>query len=380
MRILQVLPAFNTGGVEEGALAISNALQQGGHQSVLVSAGGSKVSDALSSKAKHITLPLQRKNPFRLPSLIKQLSQIIKEHDIDIVHARSRWPAWAAFYAAKRNNVPFMTTFHGVHKTQNKFKALYNSVMVQCPHVISVSDFITQHIKQTYSETLNGYQTQLHTIPRGIDTQRFNPENVSSDDVELLRKTWKLNKVDPVILLPARITRLKGHHILIDALAKLKHLKWKAILVGSQAERLDYQKELENKIQTLNLTDKIKIVAAIQHMPAAYYLSDIVVFPSTQPESFGRIVIESQAMGKPIITANIGAQATLVKDGKTGWLFETGNAHDLATKIKDLLGIPKEKKAAYAQCARQNVLANYTQDLMCQKTLDLYEKVLNQSK
>lgn len=380
MRILQVFPAFNTGGVEEGALAISNALQKHEHRSFLVSSGGKKVADAKFSGAHHITLPLNHKNIFLVPSLINQLSQIIKDHKIDIVHARSRWPAWIAYFAAKRNKVPFITTFHGIHKTQNQLKKTYNSIMVRSPHVISISDYVTQHIQQTYVDYLESYHTQIHTIPRGIDISRFDPKNVNPNDVALLRQTWQIKPGQKIILLPARLTRLKGHHVLIEALSKVVSRNWTAILVGAQAGDETYQQELGNKIRDSQLVDQVKIVSATQQMPAAYALADIVVFPSTQPEAFGRIVIESQAMETPVITSNIGAQATLVKEGQTGWLFENGNSFDLALKIGALLDLSNDNKDNYARLVRQNVIESYTEALMCQRTLEVYNQAWRESK
>jgi glycosyltransferase involved in cell wall biosynthesis len=375
MRILQVFPAFGTGGVEEGALAVSQALVQAGHSSYIASAGGYKVLEAVGQGAVHITLPLNIKSPLIFFKMVGALSAIIREHNIDIIHARSRWPAWCAYFAAKRCGIPFMTTFHGYHKSHNMFKSLYNSIMVRARHTIAVSNFMSEYIQNTYGRTLKKYHTTLHTIPRGIDEVRFNPVNVADVELEDLRKAWNVQSDVPLILLPARMTSMKGHSVLIDALPLVKNQNWKVVLVGGQAERMSYQLNLEQKIKDLGLSEKVRIVAAIQNIPAAYKLADVIVHPAIQPEAFGRVIIEAQAMGKPIITSNVGEPANVVKHGTTGWQFESRNPASLAKMLDKVLSLTKEDRSLLAQIARHSVLKNYTKALMCKRTLEVYETV-----
>jgi glycosyltransferase involved in cell wall biosynthesis len=375
LKVLQVLPALNTGGVEDGTVAVAEALAQAGHSSFIASAGGHKVHQAISLGAKHFTLPLNKKSPLLFFKMISELANIIRRENIDIIHARSRWPAWCAYFAAKRCGIPYMTTFHGAHKSNNVFKSLYNSIMVRARHTIAVSHFMNDHIRNTYSKTLQLYDTTLHVIPRGIDPIRFDPDRISDEEAEALRKSWNIPDNTPVIILPARMTRMKGHEVFVEALCQLKHKDWFAVIVGGQPERMVYQRELEEKLKVLGLNDQVKIVPAMENIPAAYKLADIVIYPTTQPEAFGRVIIEAQAMGKPIITSNLGEPATIVKHGVTGWQFECGNVRDLAAVMDEVLSLSKEQLNAYALTARQSVLDNYTKELMCKHTLEVYEQV-----
>ncbi len=374
MRILQVLPAFNTGGVEEGTLAVSQALVEAGHGSYIASAGGHKTHEAKG--AKHITLPLNKKSPFLLFKMINELSQIITEHKIDIIHARSRWPAWCAYFAAKRCGIHYMTTFHGCHQTNNFVKSFYNSIMVRASHTIAISNFMHDHIKTTYPLALQKFGTKLHMIPRGIDEDRFNPDRIDNKDVVALKQSWHVAPEHKLILFPARLTRLKGHHVFLDALPLLKSKNWTAILVGAQVGRDHYQAELQQKIKTLGLEDKVKILPAVDHMPLAYMAADVVVNPAIQPEAFGRVIIEAQAMGKPIIASDIGEPASLVENRVTGWTFESKNPEKLAEAIDKALNLTDKEKETLALKARESVLNNYTKSLMCKQTLKVYESII----
>lgn len=378
--ILQVLPSFGTGGVEEGTLAVSQALMDAGHRSFITSAGGPKMAQAEAHGAVHITLPLDKKSPLLILPLISELSNIIREHKIDIVHARSRWPAWLAYYASKRCGVPFMTTFHGYHKSNNFAKTFYNSIMVRARHTIAVSNFMHDYISTAYAPTLRQYETTLHTIPRGIDHLRFDPENVTEQDIADLRKAWNITANQRLILLPARMTRMKGHDVLIDALPLMKSGNYTVVLVGGQDNRMAYQSDLEKKIHQLGLQDKVKIVPAIHNMPVAYKLADLIIHPAIQPEAFGRVIIEAQAMGKPIISSNVGEPASVVKHGINGWKFENRNPSDLANTIDQVLSLSPQQLSQLAQTARQSVLDDYTKEIMCGRTLDVYRTVYGENR
>lgn len=380
LKILQVIPAFNTGGVEEEAFSVSEALVQAGHASFIASAGGHKQAEAEAGGAIHFTLPLNKKSPFLFFRMIRELVKIIRENNIDIIQARSRWPAWCAYFAAKRCNIPYMTTFHGCHKANSAAKAFYNSIMVRTRHTIAVSNYMNGYILNNYAKTLKKYGTQIHVIPRGIDENRFNPEIVSNQNVDELRADWGLDPQLPLILLPARMTRIKGHHVFIEALSLLKNQNWTAVIVGGQSERMDYQHDIEKRIHELNLNDKVKIIAAIRNIPVAYKMADIIVCPTIEPEAFGRVIIEAQAMGKPIITSNIGEPASLVTHGVNGWQFESRNAVSLAEVISTVLELTEDEKKQYAQGSRDFVLNNYTKNLMCSRTLDVYNTVSSEIK
>lgn len=374
--ILQVLPALGIGGVEEGTVAVSDALIKAGHRSIVASAGGPKVATITAGGAVHYQLALNKKSPLHFFALVRHLSDIIKNEGVDIVHARSRWPAWCAYIAAKRCGVPFMTTFHGHHKVGNPIKRYYNSIMVRTRHTIAVSQFIADYIHETYTATLQACRTKIHVIPRGIDIQRFDPSIIAREDIKQLRVQWNLTDSLPVILLPARLTRIKGHKVFLEALKRIEGHQWQAVILGAPEIKTRYQSELEQQIQDLGLQLKVTIQPAMANMPLAYAASDIVVCANTQAEAFGRVIVEAQAMGKPIIASRLGEPKSIIDEGKTGWLFESGNSEELAEKLLHVMDLNDEEGIGYSLMARDSVLKDYTTELMCKRTMGVYQEVL----
>jgi len=216
--IMQVLPTLVSGGVETGTIDIAKAIVEKGHHAVVVSAGGPMVRQLLKIGAEHINLPVHSKNPWVMWRNAQALKRIIQTKKIDLVHARSRAPAWSCYWASKNTKTPYITTFHGAYSHQNKLKRWYNAVMLRSIKTIAVSHFIAQHIKQTYPNC----QYEMQVIHRGIDTHKYDVSQASTDKVNSLRESWSVPDGYKVIMLPGRLTRLKGHHIFIEAVAKIK--------------------------------------------------------------------------------------------------------------------------------------------------------------
>jgi len=364
--ILQILPELNSGGVERGTIDIAKAIMDNGFNAFVASAGGGMVDDLAKIGAKHIKLPINKKNPFSVLQNSKKVTQIIKKYNIDIVHARSRIPAWSAYMATKKTKTPFITTFHGVYSFSGKFKKKYNSVMTYGDTTIAVSNFIKKHIERNYNSK------NIEIIHRGVDTNVFMPSNVSEERVNNLKKLWAIPQDIPIIFMPSRITRWKGQHVLINALARLKNRSFYCIIAGYSEKHNTYKNELDNLIKQYHLENNIKIVSAISDMPSAYMLADIVICPSTRPEAFGRIPIEAQAMEKPIIATNHGgAKETIIKT-KTGLLIAPNNSRELYEAIKNTLNY----NWFCHETARKNAVDNFSLTKMCEKTLKIYERYL----
>ncbi|MDE2029478.1 MAG: glycosyltransferase family 4 protein, partial [Alphaproteobacteria bacterium] len=315
--------------------------------------------------------PLKSKNPFKMASNIGRLAKIIRKHKIDIVHARSRAPAWSAYFAAARCRVPFVTTFHNAYGSASALKRKYNSVMGKGARVIAISDFVAGHAAETYGLD----RASLHVVPRGVDIGAFDPATLDPQRVKTLRQTWNLTPGTPVILCPARITRWKGQSVLIAALAKLERRDFACVIVGGGKDSA-YGKELERDIQRAGLSKNIAIFDTCRDMPAAYALADLVVTPSTRPEGFGRTVVEAQAMGAPVIATNHGGARETVIHGETGWLVEPDDAAELAEAINTVLNLSLEQRHALAQRAIAHVRAHFTTASMTAKTIAIYRDIL----
>ncbi len=371
--VLQVLPALGQGGgVERGTVEIAAAIVAAGGRAIVASAGGHLERELKRAGAEHIALPLDSKNPLTMRDNARKLADLIAAEKVDLVHARSRAPAWSALDAAKRTDRPFVTTFHGTYGTENWLKRHYNAVMVKGEKVIAISHFIAGHMRRVYGVPVR----RIRVIHRGVDLNRFDPARISAERVIQLSTRWRLLDGAPVIMLPGRLTRWKGQTVFIDAIAKLGRDDLRCILVGSDQGRTGYRRELEKQVQRLGLGKVVQLVDHCDDMPAAYKLTDVVVSASTEPEAFGRVVAEGQALGRPVIATDHGGARETVIPGETGWLVEPGNADSLAEALARCLALSAAARQEMAERAVANVRENFSTEVMAAKTLDVYDEVL----
>ena len=381
--VLQVLPSLETGGggVERATLDVAAAIRATGAPAFVASAGGHLVNELDRSGTHHITLPLASKNPFVMRQNVQRLVNIIEQHKINIVHARSRAPAWSARAAARRTGCSFLTTFHGTYNygsgITGAWKKRYNAIMADGDIVIANSSFIADHLRTRYAVP----EDRIRVVPRGIDLSVFDPAKATIARVVGLAGRWNLREDATVVMLPGRLTRWKGQSLLIDALAILKERRSAdkfnvvGLLVGSDQGRAAYRGELEQQIKSRGLQGHVQVLGHCPDMAAAYMLTDVVVSASTDPEAFGRVVAEAQAMGRPVVVANHGGAAEQVIVGKTGWLFTPGDATALADALAQALAIGKDVRAQLADTAIKHVHKRYSKTGMCTATLDIYAEL-----
>lgn len=369
-RILQVLPALNGGGVERGTVDIAKALSEKNYTSFVASAGGEMVSQLENDNTHHITLPLKTKNPATIWSNAFQLARIIQEHQVDIIHARSRAPAWSAYLASLTTGATYLTTFHSTYGLHPFPKRWYNGVMQKGARVIAASTFIRDHIIKFYGTA----GEKIRMIPRGIDMDQFDPNSVMDHTLDQLREKHHLPTA-PIILIPGRIVRRKGFHIALKALHRIRHLSWHCLFVGGTDEGSNYQQELETFIRSHNLSERLTFVPYTTSIAPYYALADLVLIPSIVPEAFGRTCVESQAMGKPPIATDIGGHLDTVVHGETGWLIPPEREDLLAEAMTYQLSMSRDKKNAMAIAAREHVMKQFSLSKMCDTTLALYDEL-----
>ncbi len=373
--VLQVLPALEAGGVERGTVDVAAALAAAGWRALVASAGGAKERELQRAGAECVTLPLASKSPFAIRANVDRLAALIEAEDVSLVHARSRAPAWSALYAARRTGRPFVTTFHGTYNYGNRIKRWYNSVMVRGDRVIAISQFIADHLREHYGVA----ESRIRVVHRGIDFSQFDPARASSERIIKLAGQWRLPDGVPVIMLPGRLTRWKGQTVLIDALAALGRQDVRCLLVGADQGRQAYRTELERRITARGLEDVVHVVEHCDDMPAAYMLADAVVSASLDPEAFGRVAVEAQAMGRPTIATDHGAARETLIAGETGWLTPPGDAAALAGALSEALALNAAGRAALAARAIERVRANFSKEAMCAATLAVYRELLDES-
>ncbi len=370
--IMQIIPELGPGGAEQGCIDMAAEIVKSGAQAIIVSNGGPRVYELDRIGATHINLPVHSKNPLIMARNVYALRKIIKRYHVHIVHARSRAPAWSAYRACKNTEAHFMTTCHAPYNISGRIKRRYNSVMAKGERVIAISGYVADYLCKNYQIEEN----RIRLIHRGVALEKFHPTAVTPERMITLSKEWRIPEASNIIMLPGRITRWKGHHILIDAIAKLSRKDVFCVLIGSDQGRTEYSKELEEKIQELELGGQVRIVPHCNDMPAAYMLATVVVSASTDPEGFGRIPIEAQAMGRPVIgTDHGGAQETIIR-GETGWLVPPSDSESMAKAIEEALSLSPTQRSILATRAMSHIAAHFTKDQMCDKTLNVYAELL----
>ena len=372
LTVMQVLPELNTGGVERGTADMASAILQVGGRAVIASAGGRLESKLKRLGAEHLSLPLASKNPLTVLRNAMQLESFIRNRDIELVHARSRAPAWSAYRAVKRTGVPFVTTFHGVYAQNSWFKKHYNSVMAKGDRVIAISQDIKKRLIHDYAVP----KERIRLIYRGVDSTYFNPASVTPSEVGHYIDHANLPHNMRFVVLPGRYTRWKGMHLLIEAMARVQTPDLCALIVGPSGGQDGYVFELEKMIRNYGLENKVLLLGPCENMRALYALASIVVSASIKPEPFGRVTAESMAMGRPTLGPDFGGAAEQIVHAESGWLYEPKDAQSLADYIDYIARLDEQSLYHVGARARGRVLDYFSVEQMVQKTLDVYAELL----
>ena len=374
MKILQVLPELEQGGVERGTIEIAYALTAAGIPNAVASAGGRLVQALDECGTEHLLLPIDKKNPFTLRKCAKKLAEYCEKEGVTLMHVRSRAPAWAVKWASKMCGVKWIATFHGVYGTSPRiFKIPYNRIMLKGERTIAVSDYVRRHILENYSGV---DPERIVRIYRGAETDVFSPDAVAREDAEA-KKTMQYGfETDrPVITIPGRLTRLKGQEVFFEALSMMRNRRFGVLVLGSDQGRVEYSDHLRTIAGKLSDETRVVFRDHTSQMQVVYALSDIVVNASTQPESFGRTITEAQASGCLVLATAHGGACETVKDGETGFLVPPGDAKAMAAKLDEMLEMSEEAKARMRAAAVESVRSNFSTARMCEETLALYREL-----
>ena len=378
INVLQVIPKLGYGGAETGCYDIAHYLAEKDCGSWIATSGGDLLKYVKKNKVKIFRLPVHSKNPIIIIFNAFILSFLILIKKINVVHARSRAPAWSCYFACLITNTNFVTTFHGTYNFKNKIKKFYNSVMLKSKLTIAGSNFIFGHINDNYNEYLSK-KRKLRVIFRGINIDYFNAKNISILKQEKLKREWKLDNNKFTILMPGRLTYWKGQEKFIEALNILVEdynlTNFQAILLGSDQGRKVYFKKLISLVERYNLTKKIHFIEHCKEMPLAYSLADVVVSASVEPEAFGRVAVESQSMGKPIVASNIGGSKETILNKKTGFLYKHDDPRELAKSLNTVIQLNHEELKLMGNEGRKNVTKKFDVEVMCDSNLREYKKL-----
>ena len=380
LKVLQVIPKLGYGGAEIGCYDLAHFLTENECDSFIITSGGELLKYINKKKVKVIKLPVNSKNPLLIFINSIIISLIILIFNISVVHARSRAPAWSCLLATKITKRKFVTTFHGTYSFNNKLKKFYNSVMVKSDLIIAGSNFIFSHISENYSEYLNPKKKRFLVIFRGINTDYFDPTKIKSSEEEKLIKQWNITRNKKIILLPGRLSSWKGQELFIEALNIVKQKigsTFYAIILGSDEGRTVYKKKFLRLTEQYRLNNELRFIENCKIMPLAYKISNLVVSSSIEPEAFGRISVEAQAMEKPILASNLGGSKETILNNKTGILFDTNKPSILAEKIVEMLQLDELTLKLMGSEGRKNIIKKFNVEKMCLSTYTEYKKLIN---
>jgi len=379
INVLQVIPKLGYGGAETGCYDIAHYLPENDCGSFLATSGGELLKFVKKDKVKLIKLPVHSKNPFLILFNTLVLIIYIFLFNINILHARSRAPAWSCYLAALITRRVFVTTFHGTYNFKSNLKKFYNSIMLRANLTIAGSNFIFSHINENYSEYLSK-EKKLRVIFRGINVDYFNSKNISVLKQEKLKKEWDLSSNKFTILLPGRLTYWKGQEKFIESLNILVEdynlNNFQAIILGSDQGRKVYSKKLINLVQRYSLNKKIKFIQHCREMPLAYSLADVVISASIEPEAFGRVSVEAQSMGKPIVASNIGGSKETIINKKTGFLYKHDDPRELAKILNTVMQLSPDELKLIGNEGRKNITKKFDVETMCQSNLKEYKRLI----
>lgn len=377
-RILQIIPNMEIGGAERTVLEITSFLKDTEFSSLVLTSGGKLIGELEKENIEVIKLKIDKKNPYSIIKNFFLFIKIFREKKIDLVHVRSRAPAWSAIFAAKKIGIPVLTTWHGHVSNSSFIKKIYNSIMLKGDAVIANSAYTAERISKIYNIDLN----KIDIISRGVNVESFERLKFSNTEISNMRKMWSVDDNKIIILFPARLTRWKGHLVTIEAINLLKKEKFFDhvifLFAGEKAGAENYIKKLNSIITKFKLQENIKLVERIENMPLAYLASDIVLSPSIEPEPFGRIPIEAQAAGKTIIASDHGAVKDTIKNGNnfTGFKVKPNDPQALSIAIKQSITMDKKDLTKMHERAISNVKNNFSLENMCKKTLEVYKRLL----
>ena len=379
LKVLQVIPKLGYGGAETGCYDIAHYLSEKNCKSYIITSGGPLLKFIKKNKVKVFRLPVHSKNPLLMILNTVIISLIIIILRIDIVHARSRAPAWSCYFSCLITRTKFVTTFHGIYNFSNNIKKFYNSVMVRSNLIIAGSNYVFDHIHKNYSNLIKN-KKRLLVIFRGINTEYFDNSNITNEKVQNLYSSLNINAEKFKILLPGRLTRWKGQEMFIDSLNLLKSKynkeNFQVIILGSHQGRKVYYKKLISMVEKYRLKDQVFFIQHYKEMPVVYYISDIVVSSSIEPEAFGRISVEAQAMRRPILASDHGGSKETIIDGKSGFLFKNNNPESLAENLNKLIEMDKDKLQSIGNEGRKNILKKFDVEQMCYSTFLEYKKLI----
>ena len=366
---MQVITRLEAGGAERTTVEIADALVRARYGAVVVSESDPVSREVERVGATHVTVPWSNQGMLASRRNTKLLVETGRTHKINLIHLRAAEPATSAKAAAGSLAVPLVVTVQDVGATLGKRQT---RDLLAADRVIASSTYAAKRLQEAHGLA----PEKIVTIPRGIDLDRFDPARVSAERVVTLAREWRLPDGMPVALLPGGLVEDKGHLAFVEALALLDGAEVIGVVLAPEGGDPKYRDKLIKLAKNRGLGGRLRLIEGCRDMPAAYQLADVVVAPALRPSASNRVLAEAQAMGRPVIATNEGAAPEIVRNGETGWLIEANDPKALADTLRAAMQLDLETRQAVAVAARAHVVANFDVDLMCARTLALYEDLV----
>lgn len=373
--ILQVVPQLEDGTAGRAVLATARRLVNDGWRSCVASAGGTLERELTAQGSAHVRMTVETTNPLTLSANIGKLGKAIREHRVELVHAQSRAAAWSASYAAKRAGIAFVTSFETAYQgSDGGLTRRWNAVMAQGARIIASSEYLADHIAQTYGVE----SSRLRIVRQGVDLDAFDPERMRGHRMTKLAERWHLGVERKVVMLPGAIVRGRGHLVMLDAMRRLDRSDFLLLICGDLGPKDPYSKALEERIRQHGLEDRVHFAGGCDDWPAAFSLADLVVLPAAADatELEATALIEAQAMGKPVIVSNVGALGEAVLVASTGWLIPPDDPAELAWALDLGLSLAAETRERLAERARAFVVREFSTEQSARRTIAVYRELV----
>jgi glycosyltransferase involved in cell wall biosynthesis len=381
LTVLITVPTLEVGAADLGTIDLTRMLTQGGHYPIIASSGGRLEPAVKLAGGEFIRLDTASQNPFTIARNGLTLAHLVRSRGCDILHAHGRTSAWSTLIASRLTGVPFLTSWYKGFRDQNVLKHFYNGVMVRSDRVVAVGDQIAELIIERYHAPLD----RIVVIPAAVDVDRFDPERVTVERVSAMRENWGARKDTKVILVVGRLLRRKGHHVVIQAVRRLKEIGLKdflCVFAGEYQGRSHYTGEIWDLVLATDTADVIRLAGRLTDMPAAFAAATVVVSAATQPEGLQRTILEALSMGKPVVVSDLAAGPDVVlsppvvpEDRMTGLRFASGDDAGLAAGLIRLFAMPESARRAIGMRGRDWVVAQFNSSAVTAQTLALYSEI-----
>lgn len=386
LTVLIVVPSLQAGAADLGVVDLVRILAAAGNRPIVLSSGGRLEADVSALGGEFIRADVASKNPFVMMRNAGIMRRIVRKERCDIIHAHGRAPAWSAWIASRLTGIPFVTSWYKGFREQNVFKRLYNSVMARGDRIIAVSDQLAELISHRYGISWG----RINVVPLAIDLQRFDPEAIAPERIDSIRRAFGVEPSAKLILVTGRLLRRKGHHLVVQAVHRLKDMGLKdfvCVFAGEDHGKSRYTGELWDLVLATRTADVIRMTGPVEDLAAAYAAASVVVSAATQDEGLQRTILEAQAMAKPVIVSDLGAGPEVVlappsvsEDRMTGLRFSAGDDAALAAALIRLFSMPEAARRAIGARGRNWVTSHFDASAIADLTLKLYAEVVRSRK